>query len=428
MKATAAARPTKREVAHATRLRASATADQDPATRSVAPATRFSIPKLEGMLDALATKAKILNPHGKGESIAAWCASAKEAINTGEWLKEKGEIAVSASRGDEQAISLLAEAVEITTSNFLAANANWLRFFEQRSLGETEFPVMTHEQVGMRMFVDSIGQDGGNETIQSQVNQPSPLFIPLHMRSTKWIEYPLRDAYHGTAVREAALSQFDLARDRAWRTNELLGGYMIVGGANTRLTATFETASADLGLRDYYPMPGVVASNLPVGNFITIAGNTTSSLFRKEVFDAIIKYTAAWGGDLTDGEISPVEILIASGHMTDFLGQVSLSSDGTNPLNQQIFQGGMVVSYAGRNWIITGDNTIDPNQGVAYVRTDKPVGIYFDKPNLAETIVDETPALRQQNKGRSCEIFCEGFGMPRHWRKFTLGVRYKTPV
>ena len=101
---------------------------------------------------------------------------------------------------------------------------------------------------------------------------------------------------------------------------------------------------------------------------------------------------------------------------------------GTNKLEQQVFDGGIVMNYAGVNWIITGDNTIDPNQGVAYVRTNRAVGVYFDKPSLAETIVDETPALRQQNKGRSCEIFCEGFAMPRHWRKFTLGVRYKTPV
>ena len=123
-----------------------------------------------------------------------------------------------------------------------------------------------------------------------------------------------------------------------------------------------------------------------------------------------------------------VEILIASKHMTDFLGQVSLTSGAGNKLEQQIFEGGIVTSYGGQNWIITGDNTIDPNQGVAYVRTNRSVGVYFDKPSLAETIVDETPALRQQNKGRSCEIFCEGFAMPRHWRKYTLGVRYKTPV
>lgn len=422
--------PTKGEVAHAKNLRTSALADRDPnGSRGVTPATRMSVPRLEGFLDTLATRAKILNPLGKGSAIVLWCAEAKEAINTDNWLKEKGEVVVAAAKGDSEALALHAEAVSITTNNFLAANANWLRFFEERTLGETDFPVLEHEKVGMRLTVDSIGQDGGNETIQSQINQPSPLFIPLHMRSTKWIEYPIRDAYHGMAVKEVALSQFDIARDRAWRTNELLGSYMLIGATNTRLTATFETASTDLGLLDYYAHPGVNTANLPAGNFITISGNSTTSLFRKEVFDAILKYIGGWGMDLLDGgSMAPVEILIASKHMTDFLGQVAMNSAGTNGLEQQVFEGGIVTNYAGQNWIITGDNTIDPNQGVAYVRTSRSVGVYFDKPALAETIVDETPALRQQNKGRSCEIFCEGFAMPRHWRKFTLGVRYKTPV
>lgn len=429
MKATAAAlKPTRTETAHAARLRQSALADRN-SEGGVSPATRMSIPRLESFLDTLASRAKILNPFGKGEEIVAWCASAKDAIHTENWLRDRAQVAVAASRGDGDALEIMAEAVQITTNNFLGANANWMRFFEERSLGEADYAVLDHEKVGMRMVVDAIGQDGGNETIQSQLNQPSPTFIPLHMRSTKWIEYPLRDAYHGTSVKDAALAQFDIARDRAWRTNELLGSYMLVGGANTRLTAAFETTSADLGLLDYYAHPGVNTANLPAGNLITLAGNSTTSLFRKEVFDAILKYVGAWGSDLLDGgSMAPVEVLIASSHMTNFLSQVAMNSAGTNKLEQQVFDGGIVTSYGGVNWIITGDNTIDPNQGMAYVRTGRSVGVYFDKPSLAETIVDETPALRQQNKGRSCEIFCEGFAMPRHWRKFTLGVRYKTPV
>jgi hypothetical protein len=426
MKSTAV-RATKSETAHAQSLRASAVSTSDPATRGVIPATRYSVPTLEGLLANLAAKAKIVNPFGKGEAIASWCEEARDSINTDGWLKDRGEVAVAAARGDAEAIALHAETVEITTNNFLGANANWLRFFEERPLGDADIAAITPERVGMRLTVDAIGQDGGNETIQAQLNQPNPVFVPLHMRSTDWVEYPLRDAYHGTSIRELALSQFDIARDRAHRTNELLGSYMLVGGANTRLTATFDTSNADNGLRDYYTYPGVNAANLPVGNLVTLSGNSTSSLFRKEVFDAIMDYIGGWGSDLMEGSMSPVEILIASKHMTNWLKQVTITSQATNPLEQQIFQGGMVMNYAGRNWIITGDNTIDPNQGMAYVRMDRPVGIYFDKPSLAEVIVDETPSLRQQNKGRSCEIFCEGFGMPRHWRKYTLGVRYKTP-
>lgn len=423
-----ALKPTRSESQHAKSLRASATATDNAANRGVISGRRYSIPVLESMLDMLASKASIVNPHGKGAIIKQWAEDAKEAINTDGWLKERGDIVVAASRGDKEAIEILAEAVSVVTNNFLGANANWLRFFEERPLGEQDFPVIEPETVGMRMVVDSIGQDGGNETVQSQVNQPSPIFVPLHMRATKWIEYPLRDAYHGRSIRELALAQFDIARDRAHKTNDLLGSYLLIGGANTRLTATFDTTNADNGLRDYHTYPGVNTANLPVGNFITLAGNSTTSLFRKEVFDAILEYVSGWGDALAEGSLEPVEILVASKHQTNFLSQVSMSSSGDNPLNQQVFAGGVVTNYGGRNWIITGDNTIDPNQGVAYVRLNRSVGAYFDKPSLAETIMDETPALRQQNKGRVCEIYCEGFAMPRHWRKNTLGVRYKTPV
>jgi len=61
-----------------------------------------------------------------------------------------------------------------------------------------------------------------------------------------------------------------------------------------------------------------------------------------------------------------------------------------------------------------------------YVRSNLPVGIAFDKPSLAKTIMDETPALVVQNKGRVCEIWCKAFALPLHWRKRTFGVCYKT--
>ena len=39
-----------------------------------------------------------------------------------------------------------------------------------------------------------------------------------------------------------------------------------------------------------------------------------------------------------------------------------------------------------------------------------------------------TAPLLAANPGRVCEVWCEGFGMPRHWRKRTFGVCYKTAL
>lgn len=428
MKPPVSAKPTRKEVAHANSLRTNAIAAMDPAARGVTSATRLTVPALERRLTAFKERVKILNPLAAGAALIAWADGALESINTEGWLKEKGEVAMAAGRGDKEAVALHAEAIQITTENIVRGNSSWLPFFEERSLGDSDYPVIMPDHVGMAMTVDVIGQDGGNRTIQSQLADPTPIFCPLHMRATKWIEYPLVDAYHGSSVKDLALAQFDVARDRTWRLDELLGSYLLYGGANSRLTAAFVT-TGDEGLRDYYAQPRVNAANLPAGNFVTLAGNSTTSLFRKEVFDAIIKYVRSWGDDVMEGgNLVPIEISVASLHVTDFLAQVAMNSASTNKLETQVFEGGIVMEYAGYNWIITGNNTIDPNTGVAYVRMNQPIGIFFDKPSLAKAIVDETPALAIQNKGRACEIWCEGFAMPVAHRKRTFGVRYKTPV
>lgn len=415
---------TKRETAHAAVLRSTALADRNSSAPS--PATRMSVPGVERLLDNLAGRVAIINPMGLGAKIKEWCADAKEAIHTEDWLKSKAEVAIAAARGDSEALALHAATVQVVTENMVTGNSNWLPFFEMRSLADDEYPEILPEVIGQKITVDSIGQDGGNTTVQSQPDSPSPIFVPLNQRATKWIEYPLKDLYKGS-VKEVALAQFDVARDRLWRLDELLASYLLVGGANTRLIATFDTTNADIGLRDYWATPRVNVANLPTGNFITLSGNSTTSLFRKEVFDAILKYANQWGsGIMEGGGLAPVEIQIASLHMTDFLSQVTMNSYGTNKLEQQVFDGGIVTNYAGRNWIITGNNTIDPNQGVAYVRMDQPVGVVFDKPGMAEVIVDENPNLRIQNKGRTCETWVEAFAMPLHWRKRMFGVRYKT--
>lgn len=325
MKTAPAAPPTRRSSRHADSLRQRAVVPIDPTARAVMQASRYSIPSLERLLDGISRRAQARNPQGMGASIVAWVAAAKEQINTGTWLKDRAAIQLSATRDKEpDAIALMAAAVEITTTNIVLANSNWLPFFEQRSLGEQDYPAILPEKGGMAMTVHTIGPDGGNRTIQSQLN-------------------------------------------------------------------------------------------------------SVDATFRKEVFDAIIQYFTTWGDGVMEGNPQPVEVLVASSHVNAFLASVGFATV-QNMLSEQVFNGGHVVNYGGYNWIITGDNTIDPNQGMAYVRSNLPVGIAFDKPSLAKTIMDETPALVVQNKGRVCEIWCEAFALPLHWRKRTFGVCYKTPA
>jgi hypothetical protein len=412
-----------RRSAHSAALLASAIASDDPQSRGVSQAGLYTIPKVEAFLGSLKERAKILNPLNKGQQVMDWIDGALESINKDGWMQEKSQVTIAASRGDREAMEIHAANVEIVTENVLLATAGWLSFFEERQLGETDIPVINSE-IGMEMTIDTIGQDGGNLTIRAQ-RENTQAFVPLNMRASRWIEYPLVDVYKGSQVKELALSQFDVGRDRAYKTDSLLASYLIAGGTNSRLTATFTTTGPKLA-RDYVAHSRVNVDNLPAGNLITLSGNTTTSLFRKEVFDKIIAYSRSWGdGIFNDGDIMPVEIRVPSKDVTNFLEQVTITSQ-SNMIVDQVFQGGMIMSYGGYKWIIIGDNTLRPNDGMAYVRCNKPIGVYFTKPSLAKAIVDESASLQQQNKGRTCEIWCEGFGMPRHWRKHTLGVRYRT--
>jgi hypothetical protein len=410
--------------AYAEELRHSAIVDVK--NRPVVPARRYSVQAVEDFLDRMADRQEHRNAFGLKETVKQWVANAKEAIHTVDWLKSKGEVAMAAARGDAEAMEMHAAAIEITTTNVITASTTWASFFQMESLAEADYAVINSDVHGMAITVDTIGQDGGRQTIQAQTTNPGPVVVPIHLRTTPWIEYPLFDLYKGSSVKDLALAQFDLARDRAYRLDALLGSYLLADGTNTRLVASFVTNDALDGNNDYFAHPNVKTGNLPAGNLITLSGNSPTSLFRKEVFDAIITYCRSWGDNVLDsGSFMPVEIIIASSHVTHFLSQVTLTNT-PNFLVDQVFEGGMVLSYGGYKWVISGINTISPTDGVAYVRMSQPIGIMYDKPAAAQTIQDDSKTLLSQNLGRVCETWAESFAMPRHWRKRMLGVRYRT--
>lgn len=398
----------------------------DQNDRPTVKASTWSVGTLTQYLGDLKKKALARDPEGQGALTATWADEAIENVNTDTYLQEKGEIAYAAAHGDAEAQSMMAEAVEVVTTNVVRADTVWMNFFERRSLGDTDHLLIINDTRGMQITIDSIGQDGGRETLFSQYDQPTPVVIPGHLRSTPWIEYPIRDFYKGM-VKDLALAQFDLARDKAYREDLLASSYILVGSANTRYIDEFVLTGADKD-RDMLLHPGVVAANLPTGNEITLSGNTTTSLVRKDLFDAVIEYVTSWGQNaLESGNMAPIELVMASKHQTDFLKQVNLTTQG-NMLVDQIFQGGFVMKYAGYTWIINGVNTISPGHGVAYLRTNRPIGIWADKPSMAEEIIDDSANLRSQNKGRMCSVWAESVALPRHWRKYTAAFRFRTAV
>lgn len=395
----------------------------NPALRVVTSAKKRSIPQVLKMMEELKSRVEFVNPLGKKAELIEFFANIQEQVETESWLADRSAILMAASNGDREAVAMQAEIIRFTTSNLILATSQWMSFFEMQSLGDADVPYLESD-IGQQIIVDSIGPDGGNTMVTAQFERDF-YPIPLLTLATQWFEYPLTDLYKGSEAKTAALANIDIALDFADKINALLGSYLISGGTNTRLTATFDTSGANLA-NDYTVRANVNTANLPAGNLITLAGNTTSSPFRKEVFDAIEKYCQSWGANVfPDGDLAPVAIHVASANATDFLGQVTLGSY-QNPVTTQIFSGGKITEYGGRNYLIIPDNTIAPNSGICYVRTNKPIGYVFDKPSQARTITDPDASLALQNKGRVAQSQVFGFGMPKHWRKNTLGVCYRT--
>lgn len=413
--------------AHIRKLRANVLPSMGAGPSGGAPrqATAFTAESATRYLGGLLSRAKVVMPAGgRRDAITEWLARAIEQVNSGEQLRDRGEVLMAARAGDPEAIKLRAAMVVTSVQNLLQASAGWSAFFDMQVLGDEDWPIIEVAST-QEIKVEAIGEDGGMQTVQAQLAKKQ-FYIPLFMLWTEWFEYPLRDLYKGHKVKSLALANIDMARDFAAKIEDLLATYILVGGANTRLTATFTTTGDEVD-RHYDVHSRVNTGNFPVGNLVTLTNNTTTTNFRKDVLDAALEYCEKWGGDaFPDGALDVVGIRVCSADIGAWRSQVTLTSE-SNSLTEQIFTGGAVLNYAGKRFVLEADNTIEPNDGVAYVRLNKPIGVQFEKTSMAETLIDESPERIRSNRGRICQGSAFGFGMPLPWAVNILGVRYRTP-
>ena len=178
--------------------------------------------------------------------------------------------------------------------------------------------------------------------------------------------------------------------------------------------------------RVYVPHSYVNVKNLPITNLLVPAGNTTTSLFRKECLDAILDYCAAWGNNaFRDGQLKPVAVYIPSSEAMGWTKQITLTSQ-PNTKVEEIFQYGFILTYGGVTWQFIADATLDPDAGRAYVKFNKPIGTYFTKPGMDKTFTDESIEMQKQNKGSVSMQKVVGWGLPVTGRVAVAAVQYHT--
>jgi hypothetical protein len=113
--------------------------------------------------------------------------------------------------------------------------------------------------------------------------------------------------------------------------------------------------------------------------------------------------------------------------MFGFLDEVTFTTP-TNSKVEEIFENGFILSYGGVNWTFIGDATLDPEEGLAYVKFSKPIGMYFTKPGLDQTFEDESIQMQKQNKGSVSMNKVVGWGLPINWFVNVAAVQYHNDV
>lgn len=305
----------------------------------------------------------------------------------------------------------------VRVENFLRARSNVMQFFDTVTLGPSEIPYIENGSKG-QITVAYIGQDGRARRTQG-IKYQEQAQIQLKLLSTEEFEYPLKDMYKG-AVAEEYKATVDMSWDLDRQVEALAWPYL------QAQIGAFTLTGSRAG-QTYIPHTAVNVNNLPTTNLLVVPGNTNTSLWRKECFDVILKYARAWGDAWPEGGLSPVAVYVPSSEVMGFLDQITLTSQ-SNSLSEQVMTTGFLYDYGGVKWNVIPDVTLDPEEGMAYVRFNKAVGTFFTKPFMDDVIVDQSTALRKQNKESICMVKAVGWGLPSTAKVFIAGVRYHNDV
>lgn len=372
------------------------------------------------------------DPHSVPNKVLASMEDISTQFGDDEQFRQFGGILANSYEDSErgrQSKATLAAFLTTVVYNYVSATSRWMDFFRPVTLGNDEEPELTFDPMTKQVLrVRSVGIDGGMELVRPNKQGAITRIFPNIMRLvTDDYEYPRIDPTRGD-VRQEFIDMVDHAMAIAEAINDYLASLIQVSPMpSSPFVATFDTTNADLSLRHYLRDTRVNANNLPAGNFIVLPGNTATSGIRQDFLTAVIRYASRWG-TLADGTSLQLEAVhIASADADSWLDQVqSFGTQTLNPVSNQVFNNGRVMDFAGNQFNWVSDNTIDPTQGIAYVRFNRPVGEVYRKPGLDEVFHDTSVDLAKKNKERMAMASHFGVAMPVQWQPFVLAVKYRS--
>ena len=269
-------------------------------------------------------------------------------------------------------------------------------FFEMAELEDDELPVIVHDGPDSNKYnVKYLGENNGAIQKQWFPTRSHNLYY-MKQISTEEIEYKYRSLQVGD-VRE-----YERVNNRA--------RYELVLKEDQECKALLDASKKASGLRSTLNLhSSIVAANFPVKNYWDLSSADAGTLTLDKL-KTIVKYFLPFTGD-TQEDGTPLVIrnmFISPQNIPDIWDFVSLVSavsgtgenDPKNTIPDQerlaIYQNGSLRNAFGQPVNLIPRNTLA--KGEIYVSTNKPAGYYWSKPNMADYILDNTPAMHKKNK------------------------------
>lgn len=320
-----------------------------------------------------------------------------------------------------------------TSNNFLVPQLGLAAaFFEVWTLVPGDRPYWQNE-TKQQVNLSVVGSDGAYNMVKSIPSYAETL-IPMKEHWTDDVRYPLRDPNNPEAM-HAAMANIDLARDSAAYADELAFGLLKQAVADGGVFGDFTLTGSKVN-RVYLPHTRIRAANLPTTNDITLnAGygtahflganyvpNTTSTAFRKDVFDAAIAYQTQWGGVFGGDMDFTGEIFLSSLDVASIGANLALEGAQKSNVAEDIQQNGFSrINYQGRIFTLIGRPELEP--GACYLPFRKKTGVMLLMPSLDAQDVKRNVRENWESRAQGRRM---GFYFPQHHRPFALKITFRT--
>lgn len=380
-------------------------------------------------IDQLLSRARLLQSASATRVTTALTAM-KKALENPEENNRKLYALIKAAqaggKGSEAHMQLAALRIE-TVNNFIWASSNALTFFDEVDLAASDEPWIENTSQFL-IDVDYIGQDGRAKK-EKAIRYEQNFRVGLNVLSTAEFEYYVFDVYKGD-IRTPQLAAIDMAYELTMKVDKILWPYIqsrILPPVPAAGSAFNYSAGAKAG-RHFVPHPNVNVKNLPTSNLLVPAGTTTTSVWRKACLDAILQYTASWGSNaFKDGMLKPMTVFLPSSDVMGLLNEIQLfSSAFPNAVVTEILETGFIMNYGGASWTFVGDSTLNPDDGLAYVRMNKTIGTFFTKKAGDKTIIDNSVEMQKENKESVTMTKIIGAALPQSKAVNIVAVNYRT--